>query len=153
MPLAVGTPAPHFELVDQEREPYSLNDLKGDRSLVVFIPFPFSGICSFELCAIRDRLAALNDLDARVAVITVDTHFTNKKWSDENGFEFPVLSDYWPHGATAIAYDAFNEQVGAANRVSFVLDSDGVIQQVIDSGSLGTPREFDDYVEALAAVG
>ena len=153
MPLDPGTPAPHFELINQDREPVSLNDLKGDKSLVVFIPFPFSNICEFELCTIRDRLAALNDLDAKVAVITVDTHFTNQKWSNENGFEFPVLSDYWPHGEIAMAYDAFNHKVGAANRVTFVLDGDAVIRQVIDSGSLGTPREFDEYVEALATIG
>lgn len=153
MPLPIGTPAPPFQLINQDREPISLDDLKGEKSLVVFIPFPFSNICSFELCTIRDRLAALNDLEARVAVITVDTHFTNQKWSSENGFEFPVLSDYWPHGQTAMAYDAFNEKVGAANRVTYVLDDDAVIRNVIDSGSLGTAREFDDYVEALAEIG
>jgi len=150
--LDIGTAAPRFELIDQERNPVTSDDLKGEKSLVVFIPFPFSGICSGELCMIRDRLAALNDLDAKVVVITVDTHFTNQKWSEDNGFQFPVLSDYWPHGATAQAYDAFNEKVGAANRVTYVLDEEGMIRQVIDSGSLGTPREFDDYVEALSAI-
>ena len=152
MPLSLGTQAPRFELIDQEREPVSLDDLKGGKSLIVFIPFPFSGICEFELCTIRDRLAALNDLEANVVVITVDTHWTNQKWSSDNGFEFPVLSDYWPHGETAIQYDAFNQKVGAANRVSYILDEDGVIRGVIDSGSLGTPREFDEYVEALAGI-
>ena len=96
--------------------------------------------------------ARRQNLDAKVVVITVDTHFTNQKWSEDNGFQFPVLSDYWPHGATAQAYDAFNEKVGAANRVTYVLDEEGMIRQVIDSGSLGTPREFDDYVEALSAI-
>jgi peroxiredoxin (alkyl hydroperoxide reductase subunit C) len=152
MTLAVGTPAPSFELIDQERNPIKSEDLRGEKSLIVFIPFPFSGICSGELCAIRDRLAALNELDAKVVVITVDTHFTNQKWSSDNGFQFPVLSDYWPHGETAQAYGAFNEKVGAANRVTYVLDREGTIRQVIDSGSLGTPREFDDYVEALGAI-
>ncbi len=152
MTLVVGTPAPAFELSDQERNPVTLHDLKGHKSLIVFIPFPFSNICQSELCTIRDRLAALNDVDANVAVITVNNHFTNKKWSDENGFQFPVLADFWPHGETARAYGAFNEDVGAANRVTYVLDAGGVIRQVIDSGSLGTPREFDDYVEALDAL-
>jgi peroxiredoxin len=152
MTLDVGTTAPRFELIDQERNPVTSDDLKGEKSLVVFIPFPFSGICSGELCMIRDRLAALNELDANVVVITVDTHFTNAKWSSDNGFQFPVLSDYWPHGAIAQAYEAFNEKVGAANRVTYVLDEEGTIRQVIDSGSLGTPREFDDYVEALSAI-
>ncbi len=152
MTLEIGTTAPPFELIDQERNPVTNEDLKGQKSVVVFIPFPFSAICEFELCAIRDRLAALNELKAKVVVITVDTHFTNQKWSSDNGFEFPVLSDYWPHGETAKAYGAFNEKVGAANRVSYILDEDGVVRDVIDSGSLGTPREFDDYVAALEAI-
>ncbi|GMQ86367.1 MAG: peroxiredoxin [Acidimicrobiia bacterium] len=152
MTLDIGTMAPPFELIDQERNPVTNEDLKGQKSVVVFIPFPFSGICEGEVCAIRDRLAALNELRAKVIVITVDTHFTNQKWSDDNGFEFPVLSDYWPHGETAKAYGAFNDKVGTANRVSFILDENGVVRDVIDSGSLGTPREFDDYVAALEAI-
>jgi peroxiredoxin len=128
----------------------SLDSLKGTKTLVVFIPFPFTGICDDEACAIRDGLAGLNDLDANVAVITVHGTNTTKKWADENGFEFPVLSDYWPHGATAQAYGAFNDAVGAANRYTFVLDADGVVREVINTESLGNAREFESYAEALS---
>ncbi|MCL1693093.1 MAG: redoxin domain-containing protein [Actinomycetia bacterium] len=152
MSAIVGSPAPSFSLTDQDRNTVTLDDLKGKKSLIVFIPFPFTGICDDESCAIRDNLATLNDLDANVVVITCHAVPVAKKWSDENDFTFPVLSDFWPHGVVATQYGAFNEAVGGANRMTFVLDSDGIVHSVIDSGSLGTAREFDAYVTALGEI-
>jgi len=152
MTAQVGSPAPAFSLVDQDKNTVTLDDLKGKKSLIVFIPFPFTGICDDESCMIRDQLAMLNNMDANVAVITCHAVPVTKKWSDENGFTFPVLSDFWPHGSVATEYGAFNDTVGGANRVSFVLDADGIVRSIIDSGSLGTPREFDEYVTALARI-
>ncbi|MFV9673058.1 MAG: redoxin domain-containing protein [Acidimicrobiia bacterium] len=152
MSVTVGSPAPGFSLTDQDKNTVTLDDLKGKKSLIVFIPFPFTGICDDESCAIRDNLAALNDLEANVVVITCHAVPVTKKWSDENRFTFPVLSDFWPHGVVATAYGAFNEAVGGANRMTFVLDEDGIVRSVIDSGSLGTAREFEAYVTALAEV-
>ena len=152
MTVAVGDAAPHFELLDQNKNPVSLESLKGTRTLLVFIPFPFTGICDDEACLIRDNLAALKDLDANVVIITVHAVSVANKWATENGFEFPVLSDYWPHGVTAQAYGAFNEDRGAANRYTFVLDADGVVREIINTDSLGTAREFDTYTEALAKL-
>ena len=149
--MTIGTPAPPFELFDQNRNPVSLESLKGSKSLIVFIPFPFTGNCDDETCAIRDHLSKLNEMDANVVIITVHAVPVAKKWADENGFEFPVLSDYWPHGEVAKAYGAFNEMVGAANRYTFVLDADGIIRDVINTDSLKVVREFDTYIEALAA--
>jgi peroxiredoxin (alkyl hydroperoxide reductase subunit C) len=153
MSATVGSPAPGFSLTDQDRNTVTLDDLKGKKSLIVFIPFPFTGICDAESCAIRDNLATLNDLDANVAIITCHAVPVAKKWSDENGFTFPVLSDFWPHGVVATQYGAFNEAVGGANRMTFVLDADGIVHSVIDSGSLGTAREFEAYVTALGEIG
>ena len=153
MSASVGSPAPGFSLTDQDRNTVTLDDLKGKKSLIVFIPFPFTGICDDESCAIRDNLAALNDLDANVVVITCHAVPVAKKWSDDNGFTFPVLSDFWPHGDVAVSYGAFNEVVGGANRMTFVLDEDGIIRSIIDSGSLGTTREFDAYADALGELG
>ena len=150
--MQVGSPAPAFELPDQDKNLVSLESFKGNKTLVVFIPFPFTGICDDEGCAIRDNVARLNDLDANVVIVTAHAFNTTKRWVDENGFEFPVLSDYWPHGATAQAYGAFNDQVGAANRYSYVLDADGIVREVINTESLGIAREFDAYVEALAKI-
>ena len=150
--MTVGNPAPAFELFDQNRNPVSLESLKGSKSLIVFIPFPYTGNCDDEACTIRDNLSALNEMDANVVIITVHAIPITKKWADENGLTFPVLSDYWPHGETAKAYGAFNETVGAANRYTFVLDAEGVIREVINTESLKIVREYDAYVAALAKI-
>ena len=96
--------------------------------------------------------SALDQLDAKVVIITVHAVPTAKKWADEYGFNFPVLSDFWPHGATAQAYGAFNEKVGIANRYTFVLDAEGVVREVINTERLGDAREFAAYTEALARI-
>ena len=150
--MIVDQPAPSFELHDQNGDTVSSESLQGSNTLLVFIPFPFTGICEGELCAIRDNLAGLNAFDANVVVITCHAVPTNNRWSEDNGFEFPVLSDFWPHGTVAKAYGAFNETVGAANRQTFVLDEGGTVRAIVKTDSLGTPREFDEYVEALAAL-
>ena len=152
MPVAVGDRAPNFELFDQDANEVSRASLEGRKSLVVFIPFPFSGICEAELCSIRDNLARLNGMEANVVAITCDTRFVHKKWATEQGFEFPLLSDFWPHGETARAYGSFNEGKGVANRMTYVLDEAGVVREIIDSGSLGVAREMDAYVEALGKL-
>ncbi len=152
MPLAIGTAAPDFSLFDQNKEQVSLADLKGHNALVVFIPFPFTGHCDDEGCQLRDGLAELADLDAKVVVITTHAIPTNAKWASENGFDFPVLSNFWPHGDVVKAYGAFNESLGCANRVTYVLDAEGTVRDVIATDSLGTPREYELYGEALSAI-
>ena len=152
MSITAGDRAPDFELFDQDANEVSRASLEGRKSLVVFIPFPFSGICEAELCSIRDNLARLNSMDANVVAITCDTRFVHKKWATEQGFEFPLLSDFWPHGETARAYGSFNEAKGVANRMTYVLDDTGVVREVIDSGSLGVAREMDAYLEALGKL-
>ena len=152
MSATIGDRAPNFELFDQNANEVSRASLEGRKTLIVFIPLPFSGICEAELCSIRDNLTHLNDLDANVVAISCDTRFVHKKWADEQGFEFPILSDFWPHGETARAYGSFNETKGVANRMSYVLDATGVVWEIIDSGSLGVAREMDAHLEALARI-
>ena len=150
--VQIGSPAPAFELLDQDKNLVSSESLKGSKSLVVFIPFPFTGICDDEACALRDSLGKLNDLDAKVVIITVHGWPAAKKWATEHGLEFPVLADFWPHGATAQAYGAFNEDVGVANRYTFVLDEEGTVRDVINTEALGINREVNAYLEALAKI-
>lgn len=152
MPATVGDRAPNFELLDQDANEITRASLEGRKTLVVFIPFPFSGICEAELCSIRDNLAGFNSLDAKVVAISCDTRFVHKKWAKEQGFEFPLLSDFWPHGATAREYGSFNEEKGVANRMTYVLDEAGIVREIIDSGSLGVAREMEAYVEALGKI-
>ena len=152
MTLSIGDAAPDFELKDQDGNEVSLNDLKGRKTLIVFIPFPFTGICEGELCDIRDNLHQLQSFDANVVSITCDTRPANKAWADSQNFGFQVLSDFWPHGATAQAYGCFNDITGSAMRATYVLDADGVVRDIIATDSLADPRSVADYPKALAQI-
>lgn len=149
MPADIGSHAPDFALRDIDGETVSLDTLKGRKTLIVFIPFPFTDTCENELCAIRDRLAELAELDANVVAITTDTRFANREWSLKSNFGFPVLSDFWPHGAVTDAYGVFDDQVGAAHRATFVLDAEGVVRAKVATETRKIAREVDAYVEAL----
>lgn len=152
MTAVVDQLAPDFTLFDQKKNAVSLESLKGRRTLVIFIPFPFTGICEGELCDIRDNMNQLNDVDANVVVITCDTVPANAKWAADNGFEFPILSDFWPHGAAAQAYGCFNDTIGVAMRATYVLDSNGIIREIISTSQLSEPRHISDYHDSLASI-
>lgn len=152
MPAEVGQPAPEFTLIDQDKAERSLADFRGHKTLLVFIPFPFTGICDAEACAIRDNLASLRNLDAEVAIVTTHSFATNKQWATSQGFEFPVLADYWPHGAVAQAYGCFNDAIGVAMRASYVIDAEGILREIVATDSLGTPREYSAYTDALSKL-
>lgn len=149
MTLSVGRQAPDFNLMSNTREWVSRESLEGKKALVVFIPFPFTGTCTGEVCELRDGLSELNDLDANVVVITCDTIPVNAKWAELESLQFPILSDFWPHGAVAQAFGAFNDQLGCADRWTFALDEQGTITGIFNSEGLGVARNYGDYVEAL----
>ncbi len=149
MTIEIGDPAPEFTLLSQAKEPLSLESLKGRKTLVVFIPFPFTGVCTDEVCELQENLGRLNALDANVVVITCDTVPTNAKWAQLEGLEFPILSDYWPHGAVSEAYGTFNDRLGVARRSTYVLDKTGIITDIIRSDGPRTARNYEDYVAAL----
>lgn len=149
MPLEIGTPAPDFTLLNQDREPVSLEDLKGSKSVIVFIPFAFTETCEGELCQIRDESSLFEEAEARVVAITCNTLHANKVWSAQQGFQFDILSDWWPHGATARKYETFNEGYGYPERTTYFLDEDGIITGVSHSDSIGRARPFDEYLAAL----
>ena len=150
--VAVGEQAPDFTLKDQNNEDVTLSSLRGKPVVIVFYPFTFTGVCQGELCDIRDDPAAYQQGDAQVIAISCDTKNAQRVWSEQQGFTFPILSDFWPHGAVAQAYGVFNEQMGCANRATFVLDKDGVVSSTFASPDLGTPRAKAEYEDALARV-
>lgn len=154
MPAEIGQPAPEFSAPDQDGNPVSLTDFKGEKAVaLVFYPFTFTGVCEGELCQIRDDYAHFVEAGVQVLAISCNTKHAQKRWADEMGYTFPVLSDFWPHGAVAQAYGVFNDALGCANRATFMIDKDGVIADVIESPDLGTPREVARYEEALAKLG
>ena len=149
MSLEIGTPAPDFTLLNQNREPVSLDDLRGSRSVIVFIPFAFTRTCEGELCQIRDEYSLFNEADVRVVAITCNTLHANKVWSGHQGFQFDILSDFWPHGSVSRKYDTFDEGYGYAERTTYFLDEAGTITAVTRSDHLGEARDFEEYRSAL----
>jgi len=153
MTLEAGTAAPDFTLKDQNGNDVSLSSFRGERNVViVFYPFTFTGVCQGELCALRDDLSEYESASAQVLAISCDSRHAQKIWAEQQGFTFPVLSDFWPHGEVARAYGVFNEQLGCANRATFVIDTDGVVVDVFASPNLGTPRDKAAYEAALAKL-
>lgn len=147
--LTVGEVAPDFSLRDQQGKMASLSDFRGSKNvLVVFYPFAFSGICTGELCEIRDDLGAFASDAVQVLAISCDHMFTQRAWSDAQGYFFPVLSDYWPHGGTARAYGVFDERGGFATRGTFLIDRDGIVAWSLVNGR-SEKRDFNGYRDAL----
>ena len=120
--------------------------------MLVFYPFAFSGICTGELCSIRDDIERFHNDDVETLAVSIDPPHALRAFAAAEGYEFPLLSDYWPHGAVASAYGVFNEQVGAAERGTFVIDKDGTVAYSVHN-SLGEARDNDAYVAALQEVG
>jgi mycoredoxin-dependent peroxiredoxin len=150
MSLEVGDQAPDFTLKDQNNQAWTLSELQGDRNvLVVFYPLAFSGICTGELDQLRDDLAEFADV--QVLAVSVDSAYTLKAWSDQQGYDFPLLSDFWPHGKVAQDYKVFNDKAGMANRGTFLVDTDGVIR-FAEMNQPGEARDQTVWKQALAAL-
>ena len=152
MTLSIGSAAPDFELSDQHGEKVSLSSFKGKKNVVVlFIPFAFTGTCTGELCALRDDLAPFQNENVQLLAISCDSMFTQRILAEQEGYKFPVLADFWPHGAAAKAYGIFNEDLGCAMRGTFIIDKEGILRWQIVNG-LGDARNIADYKTAISAL-
>lgn len=152
MSLTIGDIAPDFELKNQHGEKVSLASFKGEKNVVVlFYPFAFSGTCTGELCAIRDDLSAFQNENVQLVAISCDQMHAQRAFADAEGYKFPVLTDFWPHGVTAKAYGIFDEVRGCAARGTFVIDKDGILRWQIING-LGDARNIVDYKAAISAL-
>jgi peroxiredoxin (alkyl hydroperoxide reductase subunit C) len=150
--IGVGDVAPDFTLRDQNNEEVTLSAFRGRQAvLIVFYPLAFTGICTGELCVVRDDLSTFQNDDVQVLTISVDSPYAHKIFSEREGYEFPLLSDFWPHGAVAQAYGAFNDEVGFANRGTFLVDKDGVVR-FAELNSPGEGRDAQAWRDAIAAL-
>lgn len=150
--LAVGATAPDFTLPDANKAPVSLSDFRGRQPvLLVFYPFAFSGVCTGELCQLRDDLSTFADAGVQVLAISCDTSQSLKAWGDQQGYQFPLLSDFWPHGAVARAYDVFFDKAGMALRGTFLVDTDGVIR-FAEVNPPGQARDQSAWQRAVSAL-
>jgi peroxiredoxin len=148
----VGELAPDFELRDQHGTPVRLSSLRGEKNVVlVFYPFAFSGVCSGEMCAMRDSFPEISRPDVELLAVSADTVFSLRTWSDEQSFGFEMLSDFWPHGAVAKSYGVFDENIGAATRGTFIIDKAGVVRWKVVN-PIPQARDIADYQKALAEL-
>lgn len=149
--LAVGDSAPDFTLKDQHGRSVTLSGLRAKNVLLVFFPLAFTGVCEGELGEIRDLLPEYQNDDTAVLTISVGPPPTHKVWATENRFGFPVLSDFWPHGAVTQAYGVFNTDAGYPNRGTFAVDRDGIIRfaEMTQPGEL---RDQKVWRQALTAL-
>jgi peroxiredoxin (alkyl hydroperoxide reductase subunit C) len=147
-----GSEAPDFTLKDQNNQEVTLSSFRGERNvLVVFYPFAFSGICQGELCSVRDDLPSFQNDDLQILAVSVDHAFTLKAWADAQGYEFPLLADFWPHGEVAQAYGVFNDKRGMAVRGTFLVDKAGIVR-FSEVNQPGDAREQEGWKKAVAAL-
>lgn len=123
----------------------SLDDLKGSKSVIVFIPFAFTRTCESELCQIRDEYSMFDEADAQVVAITCNTLHANKVWSDQQGFQFDTMGPPVGENEGLVLARHRNEGYGYPERTTYFLDDDAVITQVTRSDRLGEARDFEVY--------
>jgi peroxiredoxin len=151
--VEVGDEAPDFELPDQHRRPVRLSSFRGSKNVVlVFYPMSFTPTCEGELCAIRDRIGDFSGDGVQTLAVSVDSGPAHAKWAQEQGYTFPLLADFWPHGEVARAYGVFDERVGLALRGTFVIDRQGrVAYKVVNP--FPDARDLEEYRKVLAELG
>jgi len=150
--IAVGSEAPDFELRDNNAQTHRLSSYRGDKNVVlVFYPFAFTGVCTGEMCGIRDDIASLQNDDTQVFAISCDTVASLRVFAERENLSYPLLSDFWPHGEVAKAYGVFNEALGAADRGTFVIDKAGVVRWTVHN-AIKDARDIADYQKALAEL-
>lgn len=152
MTINIGQEAPDFELPNQFGEKVKLSSFRGLKDVVVvFFPFAFTGTCTGELCALRDDISVFQNDKVQLLAISCDAMFTQKVFAEREGYQFPLLSDFWPHGATARAYGVFNEERGLALRGTFIIDKQGNLRwSVVNSPA--EARSIADYKSALGSL-
>jgi peroxiredoxin len=150
MSVEVGEQAPDFELKDQHGSPVRLSSFRGTKNVVlVFYTLAFSGVCTGELCALRDDFPEVNREDVELLTVSVDSTFVLRTWADRDNFDFSLLSDFWPHGEVAKLYGVFDEDKGVATRGTFIIDKAGVIRWKVVN-PIPQARDIAEYTKVLA---
>jgi mycoredoxin-dependent peroxiredoxin len=150
--LELGGPAPDFTLRDQFGQDVTLSSYRGKKAVaLVFYPFAFSGVCTGEMAGIRERLADFLTFDSEVLAISCDPTYALRSFADADGLNFPLLSDFWPHGEVSRAYDVFDERRGAPHRSSYVVDKEGVLRWAVHNAN-PEGRDLDEHLRQLRAL-
>lgn len=150
--VEIGVPAPDFTLRDQWGAEVTLSSFRGVSPVtLVFFPLAFTGTCTGELCELRDNMALFGNEGVQLLGISVDSTATLREFAEREGFAFPLLSDFWPHGAVARAYGAFVEDRGFATRATVVVNNSGLVHAAFAT-SPGEARDLAAYRQAIATL-
>ncbi len=150
MPAEVGQPAPDFTLKDQQGQEVTLSDFRGQKNVVVlFHPHAFTANCEGELCKIQEELPRFRSEDVETLAISIDSVFVHRVWGEQQGFDFPLLADFWPHGAVAQAYGCFDEVGGRAMRATYIVDKEGIVRWKVVN-NIPDVRDHEEYLKVLA---
>ncbi len=150
--LSLGGPAPDFTLRDQFGQDVTLSSYRGFKAVVlVFFPYAFSGVCTGEMAGIRDRLAEFMTFDSEVLAISCDPVYSLRAFADADGLNFPLLSDFWPHGEVASSYGVFDKAKGSPLRSSYVVDPAGDVRWAVHN-ALPEGRDLDEHLKQLQAL-
>ncbi len=150
--LPLGGPAPDFTLRDHFGQDVTLSSYRGHKAVaLVFYPAAFSGVCTGEMSGIRERLAEFLTFDTEVLAISCDPVYSLRAFADQDGLNFPLLSDFWPHGDVARAYDVFDDVKGSARRSSYVVDKAGNLAWSVHNAS-PDGRDLDEHLRQLHAL-
>jgi peroxiredoxin len=152
MAVEIGDLAPDFVLKDQHGTDVKLSALRGQKNVVlVFYPLAFSGVCSGELCEMRDSFPEAEGDDVELLTVSVDSVYVHRTWAETEGYEFGLLSDFWPHGDVAKAYGVFDDEKGLATRGTFIIDKEGVVRWKVVN-AIPQARDLAEYQKALAEL-
>lgn len=143
--------APDFTIKDQFGQPVTLSAFRGTNVLLVFFPLAFTAVCQGELSEIRDHPARYRTDDTVTLTVSASPPPVHRVWAEQNGFDFPVLSDFWPHGAVACSYGVFDAGSGLPNRGTFAVDGAGTIA-FAEMKQPGERRDQTAWTDALAAL-
>ncbi|MFI8822722.1 peroxiredoxin [Streptomyces sp. NPDC053431] len=152
MAIEIGAEAPDFELKDNHGRTVRLSAFRGAKNVVLFFyPFAFTSVCTGELRALRDHLDTFVNDDTQLLAVSNDSIHTLRVFAEQEDLEFPLLSDFWPHGEVSRAYGVLDEDKGCAVRGTFVIDTAGVVRWSVVN-ALPDARDVDAYAKALAAL-
>ncbi|TAE16665.1 MAG: peroxiredoxin [Bacteroidetes bacterium] len=156
MSIQLGSPAPSFTLVSADKKEVSLQDFAGKNVVLLFFPMAFTGVCTAELCNVRDNIASYNNTNATVLGISVDSPFVLDKFRTEQNLNFPLLSDFNKEASTAynVLYDVFPAfgLKGVSKRAAFVIDGNGSIQYAEVCATPGDLPSFENIQATLAKL-
>ncbi len=149
MTVEIGTEAPDFELRNQFGETVRLSEFRGVRPvMLVFFPLAFTGVCTGELCELRDNLGMFAEAGTELIALSVDSMATLRVFAEREGYDFTLLADFWPHGGVAREYGVFLEERGVATRGTFLVDLKGIIRAKFVNEP-GQARTLEEYRIAL----